>query len=302
MDDKLSNQDFGQLKTFVAVAQTRSFARGAEALGLTASAVSQSVRVLEERLGVRLLNRTTRSVALTDAGVTLLARVRPAVDELGDAMAQIRQLRNLPAGVLRIHSFRVAANLLVSPMLARFSKAYPDITLDLTLDDHVVDLVEGGFDAAIRIGEVIERDLVAVKLGPELQQLAVASPAYLARHGVPERPQDLAKHRCIGWRWPGFEQPYKWEFAEKGQPVDVAVSGPLIANSREFCVAAAVEGLGIAFAIKEVVAADIAQGRLVPLLADWSPSFPGFHICFASQRQMTPMLRAFIDALRSSSD
>ena len=160
-------------------------------------------------------------------------------------------------------------------------------------------MVEGRFDAAIRIGEVIERDMVAVRLGPDLRQVAVASPDYLARRGSPQHPGDLLSHQCIGWRWPGHERPYKWEFLEDGQWFEVAVEGPVIANSKEFCLQAALDGVGIAFPTAQLSAPHVAAGRLVPLLERWSAPFPGFHLCFPAQRQMAPPLRAFIDAVRS---
>jgi DNA-binding transcriptional LysR family regulator len=201
MDSLPSGADYNQLRAFVAVGELLSFSRAAESLGVSASALSQMVRGFEERIGVRLLNRTTRSVALTDAGENLLRRVRPAVSELGDAVGQVRRYRERPAGVVRIHAFRSAARTYVEPILATFAEAYPDVVLNLTLDDEVVDVVAGGFDVAIRIGEVIEKDMVVAPLGEELRQIAVASPDYLALHGRPEHPRDLVRHRCIQWRW-----------------------------------------------------------------------------------------------------
>jgi DNA-binding transcriptional LysR family regulator len=177
---------------------------------------------------------------------------------------------------------------------------YPDVVLDITLDDEVVDVVAGRYDAAIRIGEVIEKDMVAIRLGPDLRQIAVASPDYLARRGVPQHPRDLLSHQCIGWRWPGHERPYKWEFLENGQWFEVAVEGPIIANSKELCVQAAIDGVGIAFPTEQLCASHIAAGRLAPLLEAWSAPFPGFHLCFPAQRQMAPPLRAFIDAVRAN--
>src|SRR5580693_3425205 len=188
MDSILSVADYNQLRAFVAVGELLSFTRAAESLGVSPSALSQTMRGFEERIGVRLLNRTTRSVALTDAG---------------DAVGQVRRYRERPAGVVRVHAFRSAARTYVEPILAAFTQAYPDVVLNLTLDDEVVDVVAGGFDVAIRIGEVIERDMVVAPLGKALRQVAVASPDYLALHGRPEHPRDLVRHRCIQWRWPG---------------------------------------------------------------------------------------------------
>ena len=294
----ISTSEFGALRAFVAVAETLNFTRAADMLGVSSSALSQAVRGLEDRVGARLLNRTTRSVSLTEAGRALLDRVRPAVTELGAAFDQLRAADGRPTGTVRIHAFRIAAEVFLAPMLARFARDYPQIILDITVDDAVADIVAGGFDAAIRLGEVIERDMVALRLGPELRQFAVASPAYLAAHGRPATPHDLLEHRCIRWRWPGHDLPYAWEFCEEGSWFKIAVNGPLIASSRDFGVNAAVAGIGIAFAVEEAVARQVAEGRLVPLLEGWSAPFPGFFLCYPQQRHMAPALRAFVDALR----
>jgi DNA-binding transcriptional LysR family regulator len=298
MDTLLSSSDYNQLRAFVAVGELLSFSRAADALAVSPSALSQMVRGFEERVGVRLFNRTTRSVALTDAGENLFRRVRPAVSELGEAIGQVRRYRERPAGTVRVHAFRSAAETHIEPILPDFTLAYPDVVLDVTLDDEVVDVVAGGYDAAIRIGEVIERDMVAVPLGAELRQVAVASPGYLSVHGQPEHPRDLVRHRCIRWRWPGRATPYAWEFFENGSWFDVMVEGPLIVNDKEMSVRAALRGVGIAFAVEQAVADHIAAGRLVPLLRRWSASFPGLFLCYPRQRQMSPALRAFIDAVR----
>src|ERR1700678_3042533 len=298
MDSLLSGADYNQLRAIVAVGELLSFSRAAEALAVSPSALSQMVRGFEERVGVTLLNRTTRSVALTDAGENLFRRVRPAVSELGDAIGQVRRYRERPAGTVRVHAFRSAADAYIEPILPAFTQAYPDVVLDITLDDGVVDVVGGGFDAAIRIGEVIERDMVAVQLGAELRQIAVASPGYLAVHGRPEHPRDLVSHRCIRWRWPGRATPYAWEFFENGSWFAVAVGGPLIVNDKEMALRAALQGVGIGFAVEATVADHIAAGRLEPLLERWSAPFPGLFLCYPQQRQMAPALRAFIDAVR----
>jgi DNA-binding transcriptional LysR family regulator len=300
MDPILSTADFGQLRAFVAVAEVLNFTRAAERLGVSSSALSQLVRGLEERVGVRLLHRSTRSVSLTEAGERLLERVRPAVEELAAALGQTSHLREQPAGLVRVHCFRTAADQFLRPILRSFHDTYPDVVLDITIDDEAVDVVAGRYDAALRIGEVIERDMVAIKLGPDLRQIAVASPGYLAQQGTPQHPRDLLSHQCIGWRWPGHETPYKWEFREDGQWFEVAVQGPIIANNKEFCLQAALDGIGIAFPTDQLSAPYIAAGRLVPLLEKWSASFPGFYLCYPAQRQMAPALRAFIDAVRAA--
>ena len=297
MDFATTPGDFGQLRAFAAVAQALSFTRAADRLGVTPQALSQTVRALEESIGLRLLHRTTRRVSLTEAGEDLLRRVGPAIEDLGAAVDQVRQRRGRPSGIVRLHSFRIAADLFIAPALRALSERCPDVVLDLTLDDEVVDVVAGRYDAALRVGETVERDMVAVRLGPDLRQVAVAAPEYLARHGSPAHPRDLVHHRCIGWRWPGREGPYRWEFWQDGRWFEVAVSGPLVVDSRDFAVAAALEGVGIAFAVEQAVAPHVAAGRLVPVLEAWSAPFPGFFLCYPAQRQMAPALRAVIDAI-----
>ncbi|CAN7196687.1 LysR family transcriptional regulator [Mesorhizobium caraganae] len=290
--------DFNQLRAFVAVAGSLNFSRAAEKLGVSSSALSQMVRGLEERVGVSLFNRTTRSVSLTEAGARLFARVKPAVDQLGEALGETSERRAHPAGTVRMHCFHNAATLYLTPILRAFSDAYPQVVLDVTLDDTVVNIVAEGYDVAIRLGEVIDKDLIAVKLGPELRQTAVASPDYLARRGTPAHPRDLLSHSCIGWRWPGQATPHKWEFMADGKWFEVAVEGPVISSQKDFGVQAAVAGLGIAFASEQLIDAHIAEGRLVPLLEAWSAPFPGYYLCYPAQRQMAPALRVLIDTIR----
>lgn len=292
--------DYGALRAFAAVADTLSFARAAEAMGVSSSALSQMVRGLEDRVGARLLNRTTRSVSLTEAGAALIAEARPAMHALAGAFDRARHVDGEPSGIVRIHAFRIAANLFIRPVLASFQKTYPRVVLDVTLDDAVIDLVAAGFDVGIQLGEVIERDMVAVKLGDAIRQIAVASPGYIAECGAPKTPADLLRHRCIGWRWPGRSAPYRWEFCEDGRWFSVAVEGPLIVNSRDLAVQAAADGVGIAFVKDSDAGALIAEGRLVPLLERWSAPFEGFYLCYPQQRRMAPAMRAFIDFLRRS--
>ena len=289
--------EFSALRGFVAVAEHRSFTRAAEILGVSASALSQLVRGLEERLGVRLLNRTTRSVSLTEAGRALMGEAGLALSELASALDHARQAAGSPVGTLRVHCFHAAAEMFVLPVLSEFTDSYPGVVLDLTIDDTVVDIVEKGFDAGIRIGGVSERDMIAIRLGGDIRQIAVAAPAYLARHGAPQTPGDLPSHRCIRWRWPGQERPYAWEFHEGGRWFSVAVDGPIIANSRTFTYEAALAGAGIAFLKEASVAEAIAEGRLAPLLEPWSAPFSGFYLCYPQQRQMAPSLRAFVDTV-----
>ena len=296
----LSASEFGQLRAFIAVAETLSFSQAAARLGVSASALSQVVRGLEDRVGTRLLNRTTRSVSLTAAGAALLERVQPAAGELTEAMDQARRAQTRPAGLVRVHCFRRAAALFLAPMLRAFTDACPDVVLDVTSDDAVVDMVAGGYDAAIRVGEVIERDMVALRLGPDMRQIVVASPDYLSRRGTPATPHDLREHRCIRWRWQGRVTPEPWEFWENGRWFSVVVDGPLIVSDRDLETQAAVAGVGLACTVADRVAAPVSAGQLVPVLQDWAGPFPGYFLCYPQQRQMAPALRAFINVWRSS--
>ena len=299
MSPLLPSQDYNQLRAFIAVAECLSFSRAAEQLGISPSALSQMVRNLEDDVGMRLLHRTTRNVSLTEVGENLFQRVRPAAHELGLAVAQVRHAGERPVGTVRIHTFRSAAQKHLDPILESFTRRYPDIVLDITLDDEVVDIVAGGYDVALRIGEVIEKDMVAVKLGPELRQIAVATPDYLNRHGRPDHPRDLINHRCIRWRWPGRATPYAWEFFENNAWFSVTVDGPLIFSDKESALNATLKGIGIGFPIEDTVSAYIAEGKLISILEQWSAPFPGLFLCYPQQRQMAPALRAFIDAVRA---
>lgn len=300
MDFSLSNTDFGQLRAFVAVAEALNYTRAAEGLGITNSALSRTVRLLEESVGVRLISRTTRSVALTEAGDRLLHRVKPAIEELENAIAQTKRYRDRSVDVVRIHSSRSAAELFLRPILRSFSETYSKVVLDIILDDESADNVSADCDVVIRIGEGTDPDMAAIKLSSDLRQITVAAPGYLAQHGIPKSPGDLLAHRCIAWRSADQERPRRWEFCDNGKWFDVAIDGPIIANSQDLAVEAAIDGIGIAFAIQEVVAPHIAAGRLIPLLEPWSAPFPGFYLCYPMQRQMTPTLRVLIDAVCSS--
>lgn len=289
--------DFANLNAFAAVAEHRSFVRAAAHLGITPSALSQTIRQLEERLGVRLLNRTTRSVAPTTAGERLYQRLRPAVDELDAAVAEAASTRERPAGMLRINAPRTAAIRLIAPRLGRFHRDNPGVILDVTVDDALTDIVAGRFDAGIRLGELLEKDMIAVRLTGELEMMAVASPDYLARHGTPETPDELHNHACLNWRWPTDGSLYRWEFEEDGREFEIAVHGPIIANDIEVVLQAALQGLGIAYASHEWMEGWLKEGKLVRVLERYSPKFPGVYLYHPSRRQQPPALRAFIDCL-----
>ena len=288
------------LRAFVAVAEQGNFSKAAQQLGLSPSSLSQIIRTFEERLGVRLIHRTTRSVSLTEAGERLLLRIRPALAELDSALSDVGHFRDRPAGIVRVRCLRHAYRVYVAPILAAFQVAYPDVKLDILVDDAIVDLVAGAFDVGFTLGEVLEKDMVGVKLGSEMRQIAVASPDYIARHGRPETPKDLHTHQCIRWRWPGQVTPYNWEFFKDGAWFEVEVDGPLILSEQTMTIDAAVQGIGIAFWIEQELKPLIEQGKLVPLLEEYSAAFPGVYVCYPQQRQMAPALRAFIDFVKAN--
>jgi DNA-binding transcriptional LysR family regulator len=294
--------EYAQLKAFATVVAQGSFARAAAELRISPSTLSQTIRQLETRLGIRLLNRTTRSLSLTDAGERLYARFTPAMAEMDAAVDEVVSLRDRPAGVLRVHIPSAPAAAYLEPVLGPFHARYPDIILDVTVEDSVPNIVEAGYDVGIRPGSALEADMVAVGLGGEQRQLVVGSPDYLARHGRPKEPADLARHRCINWRQPGSIGLYKWEFIKDGHWFAVAVDGPLVVSDRGMAVAAAVQGVGLAFRGEELLRPLIDAGRLVPLLESWCGRFPGWYLCYPKQRLILPAVHAFVEFLRRSAD
>ncbi|MEI5665273.1 LysR family transcriptional regulator [Bosea sp. CCNWLW174] len=291
----MRGNDVAELRAFAAVCEHRSFTRAAAHLGMSGSALSQVIRTLEERLGTRLLHRTTRSVAPSEAGERLLTGLLPALRDLEAAVLAVSARDGTPAGRLRINSSRLAALHHIAPLIGPFTRAYPGISLDITVDDTLIDIVADGFDAGIRLGESLDRDMVAIRLGGPLRLMAVASPSYCARHGRPTTPHDLLRHRGLNTRWPTDGSPYRWEFERGGEELEIAVPGQVITNEAEILVQAACDGAGIAYLLDRQVEPFIASGQLIHLLADWSPPFPGFHLYYPSRRQMLPALRAFID-------
>lgn len=290
--------EFAELRAFVAVVERGSFARAADQLGVSRSALSQTIRQLESRLGVRLLNRTTRSVSPTEPGHRLHQRMAPVLREMDDAVAQAAGSSARAAGTLRINSLGMAARRLIVPRLGRFARAHPEVTLDLVIDDGLSDIAAEGFDAGIRVGGRLQKDMVAVRLTADIELLAVASPEYLAQHGEPKTPAELEHHACINWRFPGSGRVAGWEFRKKGKRTEFFGQSRVIANHQDIVVAAALQGLGITYAYNDEGIADALQdGRLKRVLADWSPTMPGLYLYYPSRRFMLPALRAFIDCL-----
>lgn len=294
----MRREDFGDLSAFLAVAEERSFTRAAAKLGTSQSALSHTVRRLEERLGMRLLTRTTRSVAPTDAGLRLAETLRPAFDEIDAKVSAISELREKPAGTLRINSSNHAANTILWPKIKRLMSDYPDINVELSIDQHFVDIVGERFDAGVRLGERVEKDMIAMRIGPDLRMAAVGSPDYFARMGRPETPQDLLKHNCLGLRLETSGGLYAWELEKNGQATNVRVNGQFACNDLSFNVDAAVDGLGIAFVMEDRALPLIAEGRLERVLEDWCDPFTGYHLYYPSRRQHSPAFSILLEALR----
>jgi DNA-binding transcriptional LysR family regulator len=294
----MRGSDFAELKAFAAVVERESFARAADHLGFSPSALSQTIRQLETRLGVRLLNRTTRSVAPTSAGARLYERIVPVIQELDAAVAEAVEATGRTAGTLRINTLSMAADKLIAPRLGRFHRAYPQVVLDIVIDDGLSDIVAGRFDAGIRVGERLEKDMIAVRLTPDVEMTAVASPDYLAYHGEPKTPADLHGHVCINWRFPGSGVIYQWGFEKKGKKLEISVEGALISNHQEIVVEGALQGLGILYAYYDERIDDfIARGQLKRVLAEWSLTLPGLFLYYSNRRLPRPALRAFINCL-----
>lgn len=287
----------GQLQGFAEVARRRSFAKAAAQLGLSRSALSDQIRALEERLGVRLLNRTTRSVAPTMAGERLLARLAPALDDLATAIDGVNADRDTPTGLLRVTVPPPISPVLIEPLIGKFMAEHPQIRVEVSLDAVLIDIVRERFDAGIRLGSRIDRDMIALKLRVDLCSIAAASPAYLARHGTPLAPAELQGHRCIRIRFPSGVL-LSWIFEKAGRRLEVDVEPTLVVNNSALMARAAVDGVGIAYGLTDEVADFIARGDLVPILSDWQPRVGGFHLYYPSRRQIPAPLKAFIAFLR----
>lgn len=290
--------DYAELAAFLAVAEAGNFARAASRLGVSRSALSHTIRALEERVGTRLFNRTTRSVALTDAGRSLQSRLPPAFAEIAQAVESLRDFRDQPSGIVRLNVLRLGAEMLLSDALPRFAKAYPDVEVQLTIDDELTDIVAGGFDAGIRPGELVQKDMIAVRVTPPLRAAIVGSPGYFERHPVPRHPRDLADHVCVNYHWKKTGTFYRWPFERDGEVMDVAVTGPISVNDSGLTTRAALYGAGLACTLEGSIRDELADGRLIRVLEDWCPPLPGFFLYYPSRRHMPPGLRALIDFLK----
>lgn len=290
----MNRTQLSQLAVLAAVAAHRSFRAAAKEMAIAPSAVSHAIGSLEESLGVRLLARTTRSVAPTEEGRRLLERLQPALDEIGIALEAVIDARDRPAGNLRITAPRFASDILLGPRIGDFLNAYPDITLEIANDDRFVDIVELGFDAGIRMQDSLDADMIAVRIAPDMRTVIAGSPAYFARHPIPLHPDDLAAHRCIRRRFANGTI-YRWEFDRGDEAMVVAVDGPLIVSEDRLAMLAALNGAGLAYLFDMRVEDEVAKGRLLRVLADWCQPYPGPVLYYPSRRQMRPALRAFID-------
>ncbi|MGE8943663.1 LysR family transcriptional regulator [Leptospira interrogans] len=289
--------DLNLLPLFQAVAEENNFRAAADRLGVTRSAVSQGIRRLEDGIGTALVTRTTRSVRLTEAGERLLAALSQPMSDIRAALEHLAA-EDQPRGLLRLAVTSIAEEFLSGPLLSRFAEANPAVTIDVTVTDEEFDIVAAGFDAGVRLGEIIEQDMIAVPVGGQQREAAVAAPAYLAIHGPPSHPRELVHHRCIGWRPAPNVAPYRWEFEENGVAFNVAVEPQITTNDLRLMLRAALCGAGITFAPRGTFQAYVEMGELVWLLEDFLPPFPGFYLYYPQRRNMAPKLRALVEHVR----
>ena len=291
--------DYAALQAFVVVAREKSFTKAAAQLGVSQSSLSHTIRALEERLGLRLLSRTTRSVNATAADERLLASLQPAFAQIARELQSLNALKESPSGVIRITCAEHAARFALWPRLQKFLSGHPDVQVEISIESGLVDIVAQKFDAGIRHGELVDKDMIALPLGPDLRMLVVASRAYLKKHTKPQRPEDLTQHACINLRLPTLGNVYAWEFSKGGRNMTVRVEGPLLANSLDIRLEAALAGTGIAYLPQDVVKPALAKGKLVSLLEDWCQPYAGYHLYYPNRRQPTPAFTAFLAALRA---
>ena len=294
----MHRNEFGDLAAFIAVAEERSFTRAAARIGTSQSALSYTVRRLEERLDIRLLTRTTRNIGLTEAGAKLLATLKPAFDDIRHSLASLDELRDKPAGTIRITSSRSAADLILMPVVRKLLAGYPELNIEISVDQKLTDIVGEGFDAGVRLGEQVGKDMIAVRISPDLQMMVVGSPAYFERHGKPKTPHDLTRHNCINLRLPTLGGLYAWEFERGGRPLNVRVEGQFTCNDVQMNIDAAMNGLGLVCLPNDTVQDGLDQVRLVRVLKDWCPPFPGYHLYYPSRRQNSPAFNVLVEALR----
>ncbi|MBL4928476.1 LysR family transcriptional regulator [Fuscibacter oryzae] len=294
----MKRDELGDLIAFLAVCEERSFTRAAARLGTSQSALSHTVKRLEERMALRLLNRTTRNVAPTDAGEKLAETLRPALDDIEARLDSLNALRDRPAGNIRITASRDAAHTILFPKVAALMREYPDITIEISVDQRFTDIVAERFDAGVRLGESVEKDMIAVRIGPDLRMLVVGSPDYLARNGRPEVPDDLTHHTCINLRLPTLGGLYAWELGKDGRNINVRVEGQFTCSDPDLVIEAAVAGLGLCCLPDTHLQSGIDSGKLVPVMQEWCPSFPGYHLYYPSRLQTSPAFALLVERVR----
>ena len=298
----MAHKDFNDLLAFVLVAREGSFTRAAAQMGVSQSALSHTIRGLESRLGVRLLTRTTRSVSPTEAGERLFQTVAPRFEEIEAEVAALGELRDKPAGTIRITTAEHAANAVLWPKLVKFLPDYPDIKVEISVDYTMTDIVAQRFEAGVRLGDQVAKDMIAVRIGPDFRMAVVATPEYFAKRPVPKTPKDLTSHNCINLRLPTRGQLLVWDFEKRGHAVNVRTEGQLVFNSGTAILRAALAGLGLAFVPEDMAQEHVAAGRLVSVLQDWCQPFPGYHLYFPSRRQSSPAFTLLVEALRYRRD
>ncbi|NLS54528.1 LysR family transcriptional regulator [Hafnia alvei] len=291
--------NFSDFAPFIVVARHKSFRAAGDELGLSPSAISHAIKQLEQRLKIRLFNRTTRSVALTEAGKSLYDRMRPAFDEINTMLDEVNCFRDLPMGTLKINAARVAAKLFLIPLVVGFSRQYPDIKVEITTDDKLADIVGEAFDAGVRPSAIVEKDMIAIPIGPPVKFVVVATPDYFAQHGKPSYPRELVDHQSVIFRFPSG-RPYHWEFVGPEGKLEVAPNGNIILDDVDTMLDATLLGAGIAFLYYDQVKSHLESGQLVSVLDEWLPEQPGFQLYYPSRQYMTCGLRAFVDYIKSS--
>ena len=288
---------FSELNAAAAIAARKSFRAAANDLGISASALSHAVASLESRLGVRLFNRTTRSVSLTPAGEQFLTRVNPAMREIADAMHEVNEQRSTPAGLIRINTSEVAGEQILAPIVTEFLRRYGDVQLEIVTEARLVDIVADGFDAGVRVAELVPRDMISIPIGKTQRHVVVGAPSYFTTRTQPRSPSDLKEHVCIRYRLPGGSI-YRWEFEKRGQILNVDITGPLTLDSDRLVLRAALEGAGLAYVSEWSARKALAEGRLIQVLSDWTPPYPGLCLYYPSHRHLAAAMRAFTDLIR----
>ncbi len=294
----MAHENFNDLLGFIAVARERSFTKAAAKLGVSQSALSHTISALEARLGLRLLTRTTRSVAPTEAGERLLATVGHRFEEIEAELEALTELREKPAGTIRITATDYVVDTILLPKLSQFLPQYPDIKVEITVDYGLTDIVAQRYDAGVRSGEQVAKDMIAVRIGPDIRMAVVGAPSYFAKRSVPKKPQDLTGHNCINLRLPTYGGLYVWEFDKGGRELKVRVDGQLVFNGTFQMLNAALAGFGLAYVPEDLAQPHVAEGRLRRVLEDWCPPFPGYHLYYASRRQSSQAFALLVDALR----